>query len=140
MDPISLARSAISVAVACKELFLFFKKVRDGDPLVAELWKQFESLGSTVQQVKAIADSGNLEAEDFYHRKALQDALKGCQDALHEVTVRLKRPDSRQRRDILEKAWTQFKLTFEKEEIDAVRSQIAWSHRRLGLALQTIEL
>lgn len=140
MDPLSITRSAVSLAASCKQLYLFFKKVRDGDPSVTNLWKQIESLERTVDQIRSVAESGILHVESMRHRKALQRSLKDCQDTLNEVNILLGHPDSGQRSELLQRIWNQFKVGFKTEEIQALQSRVAWNHQALAVSLHTLQL
>jgi hypothetical protein len=140
MDPLSIIRSAASLVSACTELYIFFRKVRDGDPGVIDLWKQIEGLERTVEQIRDIAESGILQTESFRHRQTLQAALKDCLDTLNGVNKRLGHPDISQRRELLERIWRQFKIGFKRDEMDALRSQIAWNHQILAVSLHALQL
>jgi hypothetical protein len=137
MDFISLTRS---LAVCCKQLYLFFKKVRDGDPAVVGLWKEIEHLERTVEQIKRIAETSHLDGTSFGYYTSLESVLRECQQTINAVFAQLGRPNSDQSKDVLQKIWRQCKHNMNVDAIQALQSRVAWTHRALGIALQTHQM
>jgi hypothetical protein len=140
MDPLSLTRSAISLASSCKQLYLFFRKVRDGDPVVNGFWKEIEGLDRTVRHVRSIAETILLDKGSFLNCEALFSVLQDCEETVRDVYVRLGSPDSGQRKEILQKVWRQFKLSFKEDDIEALQTQLAWNRDALVVSLQSLSL
>jgi predicted oxidoreductase len=140
MDPLSIARFAITLASACKNLYLFLKKVKDGDPTVIALRKEIKGLESTVEAVRGVADSSLVNTLVARQWKNVHDIMADCEECVTSLSSALGKPDNRQHEDILQRIWKQWKIGLKEDDLTALQTQMASNRQNLTLSLQVIIL
>jgi len=141
MDPFTIARTAISLASACQSLYLFLKKVRDGDPTIIGLRKEIRELETTVEAVRSVADSSLVTQLVARQWRGVHRTLRECEKTVQELIAIMGRPDSTLRDDLIQRLWKQMKISgFKAEDIAALQSQMASNRQTLNLSLQVIIL
>lgn len=140
MDPLSIARSAITIATLCKNLYLFLKKVRDGDPTVIALRKEIHGLETTVESVRGVADSPLVNALVARQWKNVYDIMNDCEDCVTSLNKLLGKPDMKLGDEILQRIWKQWKIGLKADDLAALQTQMASNRQNLTLSLQVIIL
>lgn len=138
MDPLSITRSAISLAAACKTLYIFLKKVQDGDPLVSSLRKEIHGLEGTFETISGVTAS-TLANELLRHQwNNVSSIMEDCKDCIQELVRQLGKPD--QEDAIMQRIWKQWKISLKTDDLTAIQSQLASYRQNLTLSLSAIIL
>jgi len=117
MDALSIVRSAVSIAAACRSLYIFFAKVQDGDPIVIGVRKEIEGMENTVRSVRSIADSqitNGLHASEW---RNVHRILNDSEDCILQLSVSLGKPDSSQEATVLKRIWRQWAVELKRDQL-----------------------
>lgn len=141
MDPLTIARSAVSLVKGCRELCLFFKTVREGDPTIQALVQEMQGLQSALETVAIVAESALVANVVAHQWESTHSVIYECKDTLTNLTSALGDPTTNHhQRDFLRRSWRQFKTEMISGDIAALQSKISSHRRTLSLSIQVIIL
>ena len=141
LDPVTIIRSSVSLVKVCIELHLFFKTVRDGDPIIQALVQEMRDLQIALGTVQRVAESALVAKLVAHQWQTIHGIISECHETLTSLKVVLGNPTTNHRQaDFLKRSWRQFKTELKAREIAGLQSKMASHQRMLTLSIQIIML